>query len=141
MIFPYHPYEVHPTPWFPDGIVYRPMVPLRVVSGMGGTTVVGLVDTGADETILPDFLVRTLGIDVDRRKTAAFRGVGEQSIQGVFGDVTLEVRQGRRSERWEATVAFISGPTVAILGRHGFLEHFRATFDDQERKLTLSPFR
>ncbi|TSC72871.1 MAG: hypothetical protein G01um101438_270 [Parcubacteria group bacterium Gr01-1014_38] len=137
MRFPYRPYEVQPTPWFPDGVVYRPMVPLRVVSGMSDTTIVGLVDTGADETVLPDFLIGALGIDVDPRRAGVFRGVGGQPVQGIFGDVTLELEQGRQAHRWDATVAFISGPTVAILGRHGFLDRFRATFDGQRRELTL----
>lgn len=139
MKFPYHRYEVQPTPWFPDGFVYRPMALLRVVSGLRDTTIVGLVDTGADETVLPDFLVSALGVEVDVRKTGTFRGVGGQTVRGVFGEVALELRQGRQSRRWETTVAFVSGPTVAILGRHGFLEYFRATFDDRKRELTLAP--
>lgn len=139
MKFPYHRYEVQPTPWFPDGFVYRPMVPLRVVSGLRDTAIVGLVDTGADETVLPDFLVSALGVEVGR--TGTFRGVGGHTVPGTFGEVTLELRQGRQSRRWETTVAFISGPIVAILGRHGFLEHFRATFDDRKRELTVAPVR
>ncbi|TSC64504.1 MAG: hypothetical protein G01um1014106_98 [Parcubacteria group bacterium Gr01-1014_106] len=137
MIFPYRPYEVQPTPWFPEGIVYRPTIPVRVASAGRDTTVVSLVDTGADETVLPDFLVSYLGIETDTRKEATFRGIGGQPVHGVFGDVTLELQEGQRSYRWETTVAFISGPTVAVLGRHGFLDHFRATFDDVQRKLHL----
>lgn len=141
MTFPYRPYETQATQWFPDGIVYRPVIPVRVLGATGDAVVLGLVDTGADETILPDFLGRQLGIDTDARKTATFRGIGGQKVAGVFGEVELELRAGRQVRRWGTTTSFVSGPTVVVLGRHGFLEHFRATFDERRRELILAPAR
>jgi hypothetical protein len=138
MKFPYRPYSVQPTPGHPDIVtVYRPSIPVRVVGPLGDASLLGLVDTGADATILPAFLIERLGIPVDRGVYSRFRGVGDQVVRVIYGALELEIGSDRRSYRWPATVGFLEGRHVAILGHTAFLEHFRATFDGARRALTL----
>ena len=73
MRFSYRAFEVWPTPARPHvSVIYRPMVPVHVIGPKGESAVLGLVDTGADETLLPAFLIDPLGLDIDRTAKARF---------------------------------------------------------------------
>ena len=140
MRFPYIPFSVAPTPSHPDSTVtYRPYIPIRVVGPRGSARLDGLLDTGADETVLPRSITEVLGIDLDVGAQARFRGVGGQIVVVTYGRVELEVGTKSRWFRWPATVAFLDGRESAILGHSGFLEHFTASFSGQRRLVTLTP--
>lgn len=142
MIFPYRAYEVQPTPSKPSATtIYRPVIPFLVSGPTSNATLFGLVDTGADETILPGFLRAELGLEGETTRTAQFRGVGGQLVTVSFGKVTFGIESGRDSYQWNATVGFLSGPTVAILGQRGFLEHFTAAFSGERREIRLTANR
>ena len=140
MKFPYRAYDVQPSAARPSvTAVYRPVIPVRVIGVSNDAVFFGLVDTGADETVLPAFLATQLGVDVDRHETTPFRGIGGQVVHVSHGTVTLEVGKGRGAIRWEARCGFLDGPAVAILGQQGFLERFTATFSSEHKELTLKP--
>ncbi len=86
MRFPYRAYDVQRSPARPSPTkLYRPVIPIRVVGASADAVLFGLVDTGADETVLPRFLVHQLGIDADPRHASPFRGVGGHVVQVSFG--------------------------------------------------------
>ena len=58
-------HEVESTPLTPQGLVYRPEISVRVIGSQDEIYLMALVDTGADETILPLSLAQLLGVDVD----------------------------------------------------------------------------
>src|SRR5437879_3642511 len=80
MIFPYRQYIVVPTPGQSSGTIFRPMVPMRVGGAKGTEVIMGLVDTGADVTILPSFLLPLIGADPIDAEPTHFRGVGGQVV-------------------------------------------------------------
>lgn len=138
MIFPYRAYDVEPTPSRPrTSVIYRPVIPIRLIGLAGDAVVLGLLDTGADETVLPAFLIKQLGIDVKPNRQATFRGVGGQLVTITFGTVAVEVSQGTASHRWETACGFLDRPTSAILGHRAFLENFAVTFEGQRREVSL----
>ncbi len=139
MIFPYHQYEVMPTPARSEGILYRPIVPVRVRGPKGTQVILGLVDTGSDVTALPSFLLSLIGADTTAAPEAHFRGVGGQVVTARYSRVDLSLDHPSGLYRWSAPVAFLDGREVAILGHAGFLEYFQATFDSLRRRLTLKP--
>jgi len=80
MMFPYHQYEVLPTPGNRAGLLYRPVIPVRVVGPTGVQVVLGLVDTGSDVPVLPSFILPLIGAAYTTDESAIFRGVGGQEV-------------------------------------------------------------
>lgn len=139
MKFSYRPYQVQSTPSADEPTtIYRPVVPFRVHGPLGNAGLMGLLDTGADATLLPAFLVDQLGIVVDRTRKARFRGVGNQVVAVSYGEVEIEIIGKRRSHRWTTLVGFLEGRSTAILGHTGFLERFKATFDSLSNEVRLT---
>ena len=138
MIYPYRPYEVQPNPGQSEGILYRPVIPLRVIGPANTQVILGLVDTGSDVTVLPAFLLDLIGA-APSGETAHFRGVGGQVVTARYSRVALALDHRHGLYRWQATVGFLDGRDVAILGYAGFLEYFEAAFSSQRRRLTLKP--
>ena len=139
MKFPYSSYEVEPTAAHADvSVVYRPVIPFR---GIGKTDVAvfyGLLDTGADETVLPQAIADLIGVVVDPTQTSvATSASGELPI--VYGKVTLEIGKGKGRYRWQATVGVVNQPwQEAILGHAGFLHYFNAVFSWSKREVRLT---
>lgn len=137
--FRYGRYMVEPTPGRPGvSVVYRPIIPLRVVGTAGGATVYGLLDTGADETLLPQVVSDLVGIVVDPRHTGTILSAsGEMTV--TYGTVILEFGQGRERQRWQTMVGVVQQPwQEALLGHAGFLRYFDVTFLGGKREVRLS---
>lgn len=139
--------EVQPTPSNPTGILYRPKIPVWIGSGIGPRRpFIGLLDTGADDTKLPMGVAERLGVILDRDRPILFRGVGGESF-GLFGEVTMELRQSPKSYVWTARVAFLRDPPEVaadvqanvVLGHTGFFRYFHAGFDFQRGRVQLRP--
>jgi hypothetical protein len=137
--FGYVKLPVEPTPASQEGVIYRPYIPLVVHGPKGSSTVVALVDTGADETILPAYVLTEIGGKYERDQQARFRGVGGQLVTVNYSQVELGVEHADGAYRWSAKIGFLDGRQVAILGTKGFLEHFNATFNADHRYLNLRP--
>lgn len=139
MIFPYHDYHVLPTPGHSAGALSRPMVPIRVIGPRGSQVVLALADTGSDVTVLPSFLLPVIGAEEGPDEHAHFRGVGGQLVTAEYRTVTLQLACGDARYEWTASVGFIDGHNVAVLGHAAFLTHFQATFNSERKRLTLKP--
>jgi len=119
-------------------IVHRPMVTCRFIDPTGDIVVLGLADTGADETLLPEGFAAALGVAL-KPGSVAIGGVGGASIIARYADVDLEIVTPRSARyRWSAEVGFYPGRKV-ILGRRGFLDHFTASFNGRGLYLDLRP--
>ena len=100
--------------------------------------VIGLVDSGADNTVVPKDLADLLGIKGDSTTT---------EIGGIGGKVN--VKRSRMSFRLmgERESYALDVPALILqdsdndvpllLGRHGFFEHFHITFKQNEQKIIL----
>lgn len=137
MKFGYVQLSVEATPACPNGVTYRPYIPLEVHGPTGKAVVIALVDTGADETILPAFLLREIGAKYEGGAQAQFRGVGGHLVTVNYSQVDLAIDHGEGFYRWPAKVGFLDGKHVAVLGFKGFLEYFNATFDSGKHYLRL----
>lgn len=94
MKLPYSSYEIQATPAHPDiFVVYRPVIPFRAIGTTDSAVFYGLLDTGADETILPKAMADLIGMAVDPTQTAiATSASGDLPI--AYGQVTLELPKG-----------------------------------------------
>jgi hypothetical protein len=114
--------------------VHRPVISIRVIGPNGDDVLMGLADTGADDTLLPDFLIGALGVAIVPGDQASIVGIDGGTTVVRYGTVDLELP----GYRWSARVGF-HARFNAILGHVGFLDHFTATFNARRRHLTLTP--
>lgn len=136
MIFPYTRYTIQGTSPNAYALAFRPMVRVRVSGPAGDDDVLGRVDSGADDTMLPDHLIVPLGI-AGLSGPVLVGGIGGATLAR-FGRVDLEISRGPHSVRWSARVGFTPHP-LPVLGLKGFLEYFTATFRGRQRVLRLQP--
>lgn len=142
MIFPYLRHLVDVSAAIPSGEVARPEIPIRIVGPNGFVEAWGLVDTGADQVILPILLAELLGIEIETDETEGAQGPGGHELTMWPGEVELEIEGDQGSYRWKVHVGFIESHddlASAYLGHAGFLEYFRATFDSDAQTLELIP--
>ena len=143
MKFPYQPLI-----WF-DGLtrsfddVMRPEIELTVHGPSASVSYSALVDTGADQVVLPCSLARRLGVTLDPSRTRPAKVFGGSCLAFQSGKVELEVGPTGQSVRWATTVCFLDFDSqedeVLILGHAGFLDYFTASFDGEQAELTLRP--
>ena len=112
------------------------------VVGLTGTySVLALVDSGADVTLLPRSVASSIGAAVDDTIRWPVGGFGGQVIDASPGDVDLEITWDGSSIRWNATIAFVNYPAgaeeVSILGHAGFFDFFRVLFDGPAKELEI----
>ncbi len=137
MRFPYRQFTLPGT--FPKttALVFRPLVPVRVFGPAGQEDILGLADTGADETLLPDYLIALLGV-THLSPPVSVVGIGGV-ILARFGTIDLEIRDSQKSFRWSSYVGFRGGLQQPLLGMKGFLRGFNARFYGKGRLLDLIP--
>lgn len=137
MRFPYHEFRDPPPPGGDQVTVsYVPIIRARIIGLTGSETILGTLDTGAEDVLLPDRLISAIGVHLKPGDIGDFRSADGRVFHPPYGTVDLEVARGTKSHRWRARAAFVARAT-ALFGFSGFLEHFAATFDGPGRHVTL----
>lgn len=118
----------------------RPVLDLWLHGPAGSVETAVLVDTGADDVILPAILLPRLGLDLTRGRPRGTRGVGSR-VTTYFFPVELELVAASNDRlRWRATVGF--GPTppgLGLFGIAGGLEFFQLTVSVVDGWFALAP--
>jgi hypothetical protein len=108
-------------------VLYSPFIRVRLGRPRGPATrfFEALVDSGAADCIFDSRLAEAIGIDLTECRTAQRLGIG--GTEDVWtAPVVLYV--GEHS--LNITASFIPNlPVAGLLGRVGFFEHFKITFD------------
>jgi hypothetical protein len=138
------PYTLHIVPSIDTGdeiVLLRPEIPLRVYGPVGHIDVLALVDTGADNSILPLSVAADLGMETTPGKGPPATAFGGQRISLSFAEVVLELSQDGNVVRWRARLYFADFPNekAVVLGHEGFLDYFTATFIGEDCVLDLEP--
>jgi len=121
-------------------VIFRPEVRIKVHGSKGSGDFLALVDTGADNTILPESIARDLGISLIAGKGPAATAFGGQEIALSYADIEMELVHPNATLRWLARVYFVEGSAdkeTLILGHQGFLDYFTAIFKGEECALDL----
>ncbi len=142
MKFSYQPtYTLAPETGEPM-IVFRPEISVRVVGPTGSRLFLALVDTGADNTVLPKSVADVCGIVTDSGVGPSMETFGGHKLPTRFGNVTLEIAEGNEKVRWATRVQFFDFDTpdteTLIMGHAGMLEYFLAGFDGWNAELSLT---
>jgi len=122
-------------------VIFRPEVRIRVRGPKGVDEYLALVDTGTDNTILPESLAHDLGIRLTVGKGPAAMAFGGQELALSYADVEFELVHPDGNLQWLSRAYFVAdesdGEETLILGRQGFLDYFSAIFDGEECTLDL----
>ena len=122
-------------------LILRPEILVTVIGPLGMAQYRALIDTGADNTILPSSIANDLGITLTQGTGPHLTAFGGQKLSVRFGDVLLEIEDEREKLRWPARVQFFDFPSAKeealVMGHAGFLDYFTATFDGELCQLTL----
>jgi hypothetical protein len=115
------------------------MVSITLIGPSGSYLMDGLIDSGSDETIFPEFVAGIVGIDLSGATSLPTRGIGAGSVVVRFVDVTLRIADSHERHEWSALVGFAPlGRRIAILGFAGFLQYFTATLHGDLERLELT---
>ena len=143
MIVPYTPYPVRfPVPALGGALILpRPMLAVQIIGPSGSRLRDGLLDTGADETILDPSVAPLIGVNLDRAPEREINLVGRGRIRCRYVSVGLKITDGvSETYQWDAMVGFAPFPLLrSLLGFAGFLQFFDAHFRGATQEVTLLP--
>lgn len=142
MKFPYREY-VSVFPGTTDfRLIVRPVITIHISGPTSKSRWDALVDTGADETLLPYSLVEILGVELDPAVTSQASGISGDQLTIHYGEVDFEIVAESQIVRWKTIVGFVefgaSDDEVIVLGHGGCLEYFTAIFDGENAVLEMT---
>lgn len=119
----------------------RPLLPLRITGPSGSRLRDGLVDTGADETILDPSVAPLIGVDLNQALEREVNLVGRGRVRCRYASVELRITDGlAETYEWDTVVGFAPFPLLrSLLGFGGFLQFFDAAFRGADQEVTLLP--
>src|SRR5437879_2920451 len=101
----------------------RPILAVRVSGTTGARLRDGLLDTGADETILDPSVAPLVGVDLSKAIERQVNLIGRGRIRWRYAPVQLRVTDGiAETYEWDTIVGFAPFPLLrGLLGFAGFL--------------------
>ena len=123
-------------------IVKRPMLELEFV-GKGGskTNAIGLIDSGADTTMLNIQYADFLGVKLDEKNTRNILGVGNGTVLVYVSTFRFKIKQIEDKEI-EVPAWYVDSNNVDILlGQETFFEMFKIKFEKDHDTFEVTPVR
>ena len=106
-------------------------VDVRLPAGLAPRVFTALVDSGADRTVVPRFVIDALG--VDHRTLPILADERGTPLKGEGADGRFEIRICRGSVRWQGVTIceefWVTNAPVVLLGRADFFRRFDVFFD------------
>lgn len=133
-------YSQFPTSGEKDVFIYRPTIPIVLKYRTNFILVEALVDSGADQTILPVEIATTLNIPLDASSVTSFLGAGGNSFEVYRSQVLVQHilrAPGFRPIQWGTKVYFTQSQPTILLGQDGFLNRFRVTLDGIKKQIEI----
>jgi len=101
------------------------VISLTLIGPRGTQLLDGLIDSGADAILVPEYVAATIGIDLTTAAEETTRGIGGVRVTARYADVTMRIAAQNERREWTALVGFAPiGKRNAILGHAGFLQYF-----------------
>ncbi len=123
--------------WNDGEVDYWPKIPVRVQIGDKGIDFDGgLVDSGAQHTLVNIDSAGVLGVDLRACQHTVLGGVGGTGSDGYITKTSIIILDF--SFTFETPVIFTKIPTELILGQKHFFDHFRVLFEKDKRTFTVT---
>jgi hypothetical protein len=123
---------------------HRPIIAVRVTGPAGSWILDGLLDSGSDDTVLPEWLAAVIGIDLNLAVSLDVHLAGRgKPLRCRYHSITFRITDGKlESYEWDAIVGFVAVPLkYPLLGHAGFLQYFDLTLQGADHVATLVPNR
>jgi hypothetical protein len=135
MIIPYRKYKDR------DGdLVQLPIVSVHITRNKVSLPLWGLVDSGADVTLLNASFAKLFNVDLKKGKRIPLVGVMEgPEFSAYLHQVNLAVKGVGSADTLIAFTDVEKYPDLVILGRRGFFEHFIITFEEYKKQIEIRP--
>jgi predicted aspartyl protease len=121
--------------------VKSPMIPVTLIGRSSITPeFIALLDSGADVSIIPLDVAELLNLNLNT-KVEKSRGIGGE-VEVKTTKMDIKIQKGHEGFRYTIPVQVVLNETKGIpvlLGRAGFFEHFRITFDQHNQIISLKP--
>jgi hypothetical protein len=135
MKFDYRDFPRSKTAAFPhETKVSRPTIKVKIQYQDRAVDLYSLVDSGADYSIFPSSIGKSLGIDIFSGEEESTSGIGG-TIKVYFHRITLIVEE----HALEVRAGFSDRVPWPCLGQLDFFEHFEVRFNYRERRIVLIP--
>lgn len=119
---------------------YRPILSVRLFGPSGSRLFDGCLDSASDDTIFPQALALSLGINLTGAPKGESRPVDGIAIPYLYSRIRVRITDGWEQCEWETTVGFANLQLRwALLGHAGFLDFFDTTLFGLRRETILSP--
>jgi hypothetical protein len=119
----------------------RPIIGVTIIGPSDSRLRDGLLDTGSDDTVFPEHLAATLGLDLSSAPIGSMQTANRTRARVRYAPVRLRITDGIEQREWPALVGFTPAPLrQPLLGFAGFLQFFTATFhgDREQVELTIN---
>jgi hypothetical protein len=130
-----------PIPALGRAMIPRPILAIRISGPSGSRLRDGLLDTGADETILDPSVASQIGVDLSKALERELNLVGRGRIRCKYAPVQLRITDGiAETYEWDTVVGFAPFPVLrGLLGFAGCLQFFDAAFRGADQEVALFP--
>jgi predicted aspartyl protease len=102
MKFPYRDYITQYPGTEDFRLILRPVVTIRIAGLQAAARWDALVDTGADETLLPLTLAELLGVTLDETVTSQAAGITGDNLTIQYGEVEFQLTAGEEEVNWNS---------------------------------------
>jgi hypothetical protein len=119
-------------------------MPVQFARTSSHLTRTSVLDTAADDTVLPDWIAAALGLDLTGAEEQPIGMMGRIALRCRYAPAEVQISDGaRETYRWSAVVGFVPASALQrpILGQAGFLQHFDAEFRGADFEVILIPNR
>lgn len=119
-------------------LVKRPMIPIVFSHEGEAFETMGLLDSGADFTAFTKEIAEVLGLDLSGPREKAL-GVGGD-IETIRSKVNITISKAHEHYSFSIPVKVLlieNSSTPPLLGREGFFDEFRITFEERAKKIIL----
>ena len=116
------------------GEVLKPLIPVRLVGPESSETVLMLLDSGADLSLIPYSVGEAIGLEPDMSRRSEIQGVGEGSVPYILSRVQISIGATEVPVRIGWTLI---EEVPLLLGRLDVFRHFAIEFRTFENKILL----
>lgn len=117
------------------GVLYRPIIPVFLKVGKGRERFRFILDSGAEFTMVPRWVSRRVGIDVDEFSRLTVEGIEGHGLTGVLAPMPIQIASDKLIVR-----CFFADKDNSpfLLGRADLFDRFNILFDARKKKVVLT---